>query len=69
MGTAFLATMAMIIVLGFILSLIRSGDPDAYARLFGELSLAFGLIVALFMGRQHVRSLKTAKSTESTPAS
>jgi len=62
MGIAFVAAVAMVILLGIILSLVGYGNPEFY----GEVSVLCGVIAALVMGRQHVKSLKT-KPTAPSP--
>jgi len=62
MGIAFVATFAMVVVLGYPLSRAGYGNGGFY----GEASVLCGVIAALVMGRQHVKSLKT-KPTAPNP--
>jgi uncharacterized membrane protein len=54
MAVACFSTFVMVIVLGFVLSSLGYGNGG----FFGEVSVLCGIIAALVMGRQHVRSLK-----------
>ncbi len=53
----------MVIVLGLLLTLVGYGDGE----FFGYVSVLLGIIAALIMGRQHVRSLKKKPPDEAAP--